>query len=61
MNKRRVNFWYWIVDKLPRTLVYFCFMKVAAFATTGKYGTTEVPKLTALNAIGRYSDEYKII
>ena len=60
MTTRQKKFWYWVVNRLPRKLVYFCSRKVFTFATTEKYGNTEVPKLTAMDAIGRYNDEYKI-
>ncbi len=60
MKRMEVNLWYWLVDRLPKKLVYFCFMKVMVYATTGKYGTTEVPKLTGMEAVKRYGEGYKI-
>ena len=52
--------WYWIVDRLPKRVVYFCFMKVMAHATTGKYGSTIVPELSGMDAIQRYSDDFGV-
>jgi hypothetical protein len=47
----------WLVWKLPRKLVYWCAIRVGAHATTGKYGTTEPPKLLFMDAIKRWGDE----
>jgi hypothetical protein len=60
MKVREVNFWYWLVARLPRKLVYFCFMHVMAYATTGKYGETVVPELTSMDAIKRYGDDFEV-
>lgn len=60
MENKEVKIWYWLVDRLPRKLVYFCFMKVMAHSTTGKYGTTIVPELTGMDAIKRFSDDFNI-
>ena len=57
MSIREVNFWYWVVSLLPKKLWYFCFMKVMAYATTGKYGDTVVPDLTGMDAIKRFGDD----
>ena len=40
---------------LPARLVYFCAIRVGAEATTGVYGTTVVPELTLMDAIGRFA------
>jgi hypothetical protein len=39
---------------LPRRLVYFCGIRIVAHATTGEYGNTIVPELSAMDAIGRW-------
>jgi len=57
MGSNEVSFWYWLVGKLPVKLVYFCFMHVVAYSTTGKYGDTIVPELPAMDAIKRYGDD----
>ena len=60
MGMREVNAWYWFVRLLPKKLLYFCFMKVMAHATTGEYGDTVVPELTGMDAIKRYADDFDI-
>lgn len=50
--KEKLQFWFaW---KMPKWLVYFCSIRMIANATTGKYSNTEVPKLTAMEALERY-------
>jgi hypothetical protein len=39
---------------LPQRIVTWCFVRVVAHATTGKYGNTIVPELGAMEALGRY-------
>ena len=39
---------------MPRWLVYFCAIRLMAYATQGKYGDTEVPALSAMDAIDRW-------
>ena len=46
----RVAWW------LPRRLVYFCAMRLMAHATTGKYETTVVPELTAMDALDAWDN-----
>ena len=55
-----VNFWYWVVQRLPKRLVYFCALWVMAKATTGEYSNTSVVELTGLDAIKRYEDQFKL-
>ena len=57
MKVYKLNFWYWLVKKLPKKIIYFCFMHVMAYATTGKYSSTIVPELTGMDAIKRYGDD----
>ena len=54
MSVFEINLWYWIVDKLPKKLLYFCFMHIMAYSTTGKYSNTIVPDLTAMDAVDRF-------
>jgi len=60
MSVRETNFWFWLVSKLPKRLIYFCFMHVMAHSTTGKYGNTIVPELTGMDAIERYGNDAEI-
>lgn len=39
---------------LPRRIVMWCAIRVAAHATTGKYGNQVVPELSAMDAIQRW-------
>jgi hypothetical protein len=60
MTVKEVNFWYWLVDKLPNKLVYFCFLRVWNHATTGEYGSTLADKITCGSAVTRYSKDNNI-
>ena len=42
----RTRFYQWLSYHLPRELVYFCCIRMAAYATTGKYQDQIVPELT---------------
>lgn len=57
MSVRTVKFWYWLVNLLPKKLIYFCFMKVMVHSTTGKYSHTVVPELAGMDAIKRYTHD----
>lgn len=43
-----------IVWWLPRSIAYWCAVRVFAHATTGEYGNTIVPELTAMEALKRW-------
>lgn len=61
MSIKEVKFFYWLVRHLvPNKVIYFCSMHVIAHSTTGKYGNTVVPSLTAMEAIKRFSEDHKI-
>ena len=60
MRIYELKFWYWLVRKLPKKIIYFCFMHVMAYATSGEYSKTVVPDLTCIEAIKRYSNENKM-
>ena len=49
----REKFTLWLVWKLPRYLVKWCSVRLIAHATTGKYGSTIVPELSAMDALKR--------
>ncbi len=44
----------WIARHLPRGIVYFAAIRLVAYATRGRYSTTIVPELSAMDAIGRW-------
>jgi len=54
MTSTKFNILYWIVMRLPKTLVYICGINIVAEATTGKYSETNVSYLLATEAIERY-------
>jgi hypothetical protein len=61
MTSKEMGFWYWVVNNLmPKKLIYFTSMHVLGYATTGKYNTTIVPDITAMEAISRYGDDHDL-
>lgn len=47
----------WFAWKLPRWLVQWAAIRMVAHATTGKYSTTVVPELSAVEALRRWDAE----
>ena len=47
----------WVTWLLPRTLVYWCAIRLGAHATTGQYGSQVVPELTFMDALKRWGHE----
>jgi hypothetical protein len=41
---------------MPRSLAYWCAIRVGAHATQGKYGNQEVPALLFMDALKRWDD-----
>ena len=52
--------WYWVASHLPKKLIYFATIMLAAETTTGEYSNTSVPELTVMDAIKRFSDKHNI-
>ena len=48
---------YKLIRMTPSKLKYFIAIDVLGYATTGKYGSTVVNELTAMDAIGRYGKD----
>ena len=46
-----------IAGWLPKRLVYFCALRLMAYATSGQYGDTEVPALTGMDALARWTKD----
>ena len=44
----------WISWHLPRSIVYWCAIRLMKHATTGKYSGTIVPSLKILDALERW-------
>ena len=57
----KMKIYYYIIKRMPKKLKYLIAIDVVAYATTGKYGDTEVPKITAMDAIKRFEDDHDII
>lgn len=52
-----IKFYQRIVKYVPNKLKYVVAIDVVAHSTTGKYGNTIVPELTAMDAIKRFADD----
>ena len=48
------GFYMWLSRKLPKRLLAVCAVQVLAQATTGKYSSTVVPEITAVDAVNRF-------
>jgi hypothetical protein len=48
------RFLWWIAWHLPKPIVYLATVRLAAHATSGKYGDTEVPALKVMDALDRW-------
>lgn len=44
----------WFAWRLPKWLVKWAAVRLMAHATTGEYGSTVVPELTAMDALKRW-------
>lgn len=60
VSMKKDKFWMFIAWNLPRKLVLWAAVRLIAHATTGKYGNTEVPLLTAMEALKRWDEEVEI-
>lgn len=58
---KELNFLYWLVDNIiPKTLVYFCAMRVLAIASTEKFADVEMGKIGAFEAVEYYGEKYNV-
>ena len=55
-NVKKEKFQMWFAWSLPKWLVMWAAVRLIAHATTGKYGTTVVPELSAMDALKRWDD-----
>jgi len=46
----------WIAWRLPKYLVMWCSVRLISHATVGRYGSTVVPELTAMDALQRWEE-----
>jgi hypothetical protein len=47
----------WAAWKMPRCLVYWCTVRLGAYATTNKYSSQVVHELTFMDALKRWPNE----
>jgi hypothetical protein len=47
----------WLAWRTPRSLVYWCSIRLIAHATVGRYSDQVVPELLAMDALKRWSDK----
>lgn len=57
LRKMSERFWMWVAWHMPKVLVKWCYVRVGAHATTGKYGKTVVPELSMMDALKRWDDD----
>jgi len=49
-----------LINLMPKKLIYLTAIRLMAHATMGKYGKTEVPGITAMKALRRYGNDFKL-
>ena len=54
MSNKQDKFYRWLAYRLPKRFAMWVYFDILAKATTGKYGNTVVPDLTAMDAIDRF-------
>lgn len=47
----------WIADRMPKRVIYFGFIRAFSKATTGKWSDTEVPGVTAMTVLKRWTEK----
>jgi hypothetical protein len=48
--------WQWLAFKMPRSLAYWCAIRVGAYATCGRYSDQVVPELLYVDALKRWEN-----
>ena len=48
----------WLAWRTPRSLVYWCSIRLMVHATVGQYSNQVVPDLLALEALQRWADGF---
>lgn len=61
LNRKREALIRWVAWRLPRELVKWCYIRVGANATTGKYADTIVPALPMMDALQRWDEKQEVI
>lgn len=60
LRRKKENAIIWLACKLPKQLKMRVYFDILAHATTGKYGKTNVPDITAMEAIDRYCKDNEL-
>ncbi len=61
MKKVEIKILFYIVRNfVPKKLMYFVYLQIISHVTTGKYSDTDVTKLSCMDAIKRFSDDFEI-
>jgi hypothetical protein len=47
----------WVAYRLPKRVLRWAYIRVVAHSTSGKYDTTIVPELGAMDALKRFEDD----
>lgn len=55
MSKREEKFYMWITWKLPKKLVYWCAVRLMAWATQGQWGNESPSDVNIMDALERWS------
>ena len=58
MGVNKTKFMYWVVRRLPKTLVYFCGMYIVSQATSGKHSDVIVPDIRAMDALKIWEEDH---
>lgn len=61
MKYSEVKVCLWLARRLPHKLIYFCSVILVAHSASGKYGSTIVGELSAIDALNRYGEDFKIL
>jgi len=57
MSRNKEKLCRFVANILPRSIVYFCTIRLGVDATTGKYSNQVVPELTFMDALKRWDIE----
>lgn len=60
ISRRKEKAEIWLAHRLPKRLAMRVYFDILAHATTGKYGNTIVPEITAMEAIDRFCKDNEL-
>jgi hypothetical protein len=56
LRRKRHDAFVWVIWKLPRSVIYWAFIRLWAHGTTGQYGNTHPDDLTWSEALKRWGE-----